>query len=151
MLERELRIPVARWFLARGLIPVCEVYSLRNCDMVGFELQVKPFRVTQMIAVELKLYNVSQVIRQCRNHLSLATETWCAMPPLSTRNQDKVKAAGIGLLQIEGGTCIPIWPAEHKNVDVGRWTRIAARRRTEYEGRLGCPQFLKQPKIVRSP
>lgn len=148
MIERELRVPIAKWLLARGLIPVCEVHSLGNCDMVGFELQTKPFRALRMVAIELKLTAVAGVIRQCRSHLERANETYAAMPPVSAKSVEKFRAAGIGLLKVEGNSVSVVLPAIPRDVVVSRWTKVAARRREEYKGRLGCPEFLRQPKGI---
>lgn len=150
-IERDLRIPVARWLLARGLIPVCEVYSLRNCDMVGFELQEKPFRLTKMVAIELKMVDVASVIRQCTNHLGLANETWAAMPPVSLRSIQKFANAGIGLLQVSNGEVKIILESNVRTVKLDRWVKVAARRREEYKTRFAHPEFLSEKTLQCRP
>lgn len=53
MKEFELRQPVAKWLLSRGLIPILECGSLRNCDMVGV-LAIDEGACTQLIDADLR-------------------------------------------------------------------------------------------------
>ena len=78
MREFDLRLPVARWMIARGLTPIMEMYSMNNCDMVGFLFADK--KALRIVAVELKLSDIKGVTAQMRNHVGAAHEIWAAMP-----------------------------------------------------------------------
>jgi len=145
MIEFELRIPVATWMLSRQLVPVMEMASMRNCDMVGFRFSLKN-KVEYMVAVELKLRNVAAVLRQCRVHAYVASEVWAAMLPISQKNTQRFRDAGYGLLIYESGEIVEsVQPriferdAEH----LQRWQRTAWRRRSEYLGRMTRPNMTR--------
>lgn len=147
MKEFGLRIPVCCWLMSRGLSPVLECSSLRHCDIVGIRFEGKPLRLTEMVAMELKLSNVSEVIRQCLCHVERVNETWAAMPmAVALRSVDRFAETLIGLLGIDGaGKCHILNPAlGAKDCDLLPWKNLI-RRRTEYVWRMKHPQMLRFP------
>lgn len=144
MKEFDLRIPVANWMLQRGLIPILEMYSLNSCDLVGFEFHGRSIK--RMVAVELKLKNVAEVIRQCQRHLSKATEVWAALPPFNWHNLDVERLHGVGLLEVRDAKVTElIRPVINEERNLKRWMNTAWRRRKEYLWRMTHPQMLKYP------
>lgn len=76
-----MRNPVARWLLARGLIPLLECGAINNCDIVGaLYSDSPPRRLLKMVAVELKMKDCAGVLAQARSHSYVATESWVAFP-----------------------------------------------------------------------
>jgi hypothetical protein len=144
MLEIELRLPVARWMLARQLTPTMECYCFRNCDMVGVQWDEK--KVKHIAAVELKLTNVAAVLRQCKHHHHKASEVWAAMLKCSLRMQEKFKEARVGLLLYDEGEMREIiQPAVHEHPDhiLNRHRQTLWRRRKEYLNRMTRPRMTK--------
>ena len=100
MIERHMRIPVARWMMARSMTPVMEMYCMSNCDMVGVRWSGR--KMETVIAVELKLTLAAAVLRQCKAHTQKAHEVWAAMMTCSKKQQAKFADAGVGLLLMDG-------------------------------------------------
>jgi hypothetical protein len=145
VIEFDLRIPVANWLLSRGLVPVCEMYSLNNCDLVGFAFNERK-KLCRMVAVELKLSNVAEVIRQCRSHRWHANEVWAAMPTVSAKQQKKFRDLGIGLLCVEGEQVAVVCEPElfERTLDeLKPWQNVARRRRDEYKWRMQNHRMLR--------
>lgn len=138
MREFDLRIPVARWMLARGLTPIMEMQTMRNCDMVGVQFGLNPRRLLRIVAVELKLANFAAVLRQCQGHIGRAHEVWMAMPLQPSK--DRLKACegeGIGFLSIiDGKAECMLAPGEHRTDYGTRIQRTCWRRREEYLDRM---------------
>ena len=149
MREFDLRIPVANWLILRGLSPICEVQSLRNCDMIGVGFEAKI--LSSLVAVELKLSDIAGVLRQCGLHGDIVNETWAAMPPQSLRTIERFKAAGFGLLSVIGHDVSVIVPSPVRIVPLERWQRVARSRRNEHKWRMEHPQMLRFPaqRIIR--
>lgn len=140
MKEFSLRIPVAKWLLSRGMSPICEVGTLRNCDMLGVEYTLSPFKLLRAVAVELKLADVAGVIAQCRNHLPCVNEVWAAMPPIGEKSERKMVDAGIGLLRVVGDEATIVhWPAPLPAPDLARLKNVARSRRDEHKWRMKHP------------
>lgn len=145
--EFEMRLPVARWMLLRGLSPVCEVGSLNNCDMVGVRFAEKPVRLVEMVAVELKRQDVAGVLRQCTTHqIYGVTEVWAAMwPEVARRNIDRFAVEGIGLLAVTTDTLTEVLAAKRvEGRDLSRWAPAMRRRRREYEWRMSNHNMLRR-------
>jgi hypothetical protein len=138
-LEFEMRLPVARWLLSRGLSPVCEVQCLGNCDLVGVRFEEKPVRLVEMVAVELKMRDIAGVIRQCSMHAACCvSEVWAAMlPDVAARNRTRFVNAGIGLLSVTKAGVDVLAPAPRKaDCDLSPWKNAMRRRRNEHEWRM---------------
>lgn len=143
MREFDLRIPVAKWLLSRGLAPICEVASLWNCDLVGVHFSAPPRpQLDYMVAVELKLDDIGDVLRQCRQHVEFVNETYAAMPPQTERRINRFREAGFGLLCVEGDSVsVVISSTTYQNRQLGRWHRAMRQRRREHEWRMLDPQM----------
>jgi hypothetical protein len=145
MREFDLRIPVANWIISRGLFPILEVHSLNACDFVGISITAK--KIDRMIAVELKLKDVTGVIEQCLHHMTRTSETWAAMPALTHDNELRFSKLGIGLLVVRGQSCDVIHPSPiREGLNFDRWKNLM-RRREEYKWRMEHPQMLKFPAL----
>ncbi len=110
MLEKELRKPIQQWLFTGGFDVVHEVYLCGGyCDIVGCKFtprydRKKPF-LYYLIAIELKLNDVSGVIGQAKNNLQVANESYAAMhfsrcEKLSKYSLNKFRLAGIGLISV---------------------------------------------------
>jgi len=149
--EFSLRIPVANWMLSRGLSPVLECQSLGNCDIVGIRFDRKPLRLTELVAVELKLFDIGSVRSQCVHHRGRpVTETWAAMPIcLSVSQIKKFKDMGIGLLHVEPELVTIISEADRFNDCELSWWKNLLRRREEYKWRMKDPLMNRANAIAR--
>jgi hypothetical protein len=110
MLEKELRKPIEHWLLTGGYDVVHEPYLCGGyCDIAGckFTEQIgkkKPF-LYYLIAIELKISDIPKVISQARCNLTVANESYAAMPGYicdRMRNDtfNKFKVDGIGLISV---------------------------------------------------
>lgn len=154
MIEFELRIPVAKWLLSRGLSPIVELRCLNNCDLVGARFEKNPTKLVELVAVELKLKNVTEVIRQCEHHEGRpVTETWAAMPPeVANKNSRRFDVAGLGLLAVSvdsGLVEIVCKAVRHDDADLTRWQKTMWRRRDEHLWRMKNPNMLHYDKTPR--
>lgn len=150
-IEAQMRIPVAKWLLSRNLIPVCEVGSLRNCDLVGVRFSEKPVVLTELIAVELKLRKVAAVLSQCERHMNMqVTEVWAAMlPAVAHRHAGRFK--DIGLLAVTATSVEIVQPATRfEGRDLGRWKNAMRRRRNEYIWRMKHPLMYRFGSLAAS-
>lgn len=143
--EFDLRKPVASWMYSRDLIPIIELYSLNNCDMAGVKFSVKPIRVDYLIAVELKLKAVAEVIRQATEHRGLVSECWVAMPPISRKCTEKIVAAGLGLLEVDGEYVRVVRESPVVVATLDRW-KCLWRRRNEHVVRFRNHQMRRKGK-----
>ncbi len=136
--EFAMRIPVARWLISRGLSPICEVASLRNCDLVGIRLEKKPQRIVEMVAVELKLTDIKGVFTQCANLVPhRVSEIWAALPlKIAKENASRFAQSGIGVLGVEAdGVERLAEPMRITDRDFSRWKSLT-RRRDEHLWRM---------------
>ncbi len=91
--ERDMTPVVAAWIEAQGMTPRYEVMMPGGyCDITACALSVEKLALrearkrgwrplhTRLIAVELKLSRIGEVIRQARENLHGAEESWIAMP-----------------------------------------------------------------------
>lgn len=143
--EHEMRLPVARWLLSRGLAPVCEVQSLGNCDLVGVRFELKPLRLVELVAVELKLRDVPGVLRQCRNHMRRGvSEVYAALlPDVADKHFMTFAADGIGVLAVHPNEVVLRLDAvRFPYRDLRRWLPAMRRRRNEYQERMRHPLML---------
>lgn len=141
MSEFDLRIPCANWLLNRGLSPICEVRSLHNCDFIGVRFDKK--RLEYIVAVELKLTDVSGVINQCVIHLPRVNEVWAAMPPQTAKAKAKFEQLGIGLLEYTDKFVSVLEPKFFVDRPLTRWQRVASSRKDEWKWRMLHPQMLR--------
>lgn len=152
MREFELRLPVCNWLLSRGLKPVVEVGSLRNCDVVGLEIAAKPLRIVRMVAVELKLADVTGVLRQCSRHVAgKVNEVWAAMPAdVTERHKLRFAGAGVGLLAVADGSAAVVVAPAVVGEGPQHWNRFRGliRRRDEYLWRMKNPMMLRDVDAV---
>jgi hypothetical protein len=156
MIEFELRIPVARWLLKRGLHPILEVSCLGNCDLIGAAFQTKPIKLTEIVAVELKLSDITGVLRQCRSHVNRGIgEVWAALPlEVALRKKDSFDS-DIGLLSVDvtSGEVYEIVPATIRTTkrNIINYSQNALkRRRNEYKWRLNNPNGYRFPEPCRT-
>lgn len=126
MLEKELRPTVERWCLDQGLLiahemhvppygGLCDVVAFRFGDRIG--RRVPP--VTLSMAIELKLYDVKEVIHQARRNSHFVNVSFAAMPAAVC---DRLRARcrlrefsgnGIGLLAVSDTVEIVV-PSPHR-------------------------------------
>ena len=123
MTEKDMRQPVVDWLHDHGFEDAHEVWTGAWCDIVGFRFAPRvgrPIpRLREVIAIELKVSNVSQVIFQARGNKLVVNASYAAMPfercrrmRLTTRAQ--FAKNGIGLLSVTGGGTVrgeiePTW------------------------------------------
>ncbi len=109
MLERELRAPVHAWLVARGMTPVYELLLGGYCDMVGLRFAERVGRpipaLLEVVAVELKLVRIAEVLDQAKNNRPHAHESYAAMPAdrcarMLGATLAEFERAGVGLLSI---------------------------------------------------
>jgi hypothetical protein len=144
-IEFEMRIPVSNWLISRGLSPICEVQCLGNCDLVGVRFEEKPVRLVELVAVELKLRKVAEVMRQCNHHqLCGVTEVWAAMlPEVAQRNAEGFAVQGIGLLSVGDSVEIIIPAARVDGCDLSPWKAAMRRRKNEHLWRMKNQNMLR--------
>lgn len=97
--EEELRSPVNRWMISKGLRPLNEIMICwRMPDVVGLEEN----RIR--MAVEMKLSDWRGALRQARTCTIFAQQCYVAMPcpklRILLRNIREFNLAGIGILII---------------------------------------------------
>lgn len=150
-LEGSLRKPVAEWIITQGMTPVFEVRLSGQCDVVGFEFEPKLPRVApklkRVIAIELKLEDVADVLRQAKSNSCHVDLSYAAMPfervgrmKESTLNQ--FRDSGVGLLSVStSGRVDLVIPARTNTDESMQWKRSALcrtgwRRREEWIRRV---------------
>lgn len=109
--EKHMRRAVCDWLTGQGLTPVFEVFmGPHTCDFIGVEFDSRNGRrippTKRTMAIELKLDDVSGVIKQCKNCLHAVSIAYAAMPAsrcLRMRDETigKFMNAGIGLLSVD--------------------------------------------------
>lgn len=111
--EREMRPAVTAWLASSGHAVVYEVcvYACGYiCDVVGARFGERTGRaippVDSCIAVELKLSDVAEVIRQAKHNQEGAGKSYAAMPAafadrMRPRTLDKFRNVGVGLLSVD--------------------------------------------------
>ena len=127
--EKDMTPIVAAWMREQGLLVRPETMLWSLCDIVGCALNVDRLELRlgrrqgwrplqdRIIAVELKLSRVTDVLHQAYNNLSWVDESYAAMPVGIARRVygrkerwDKYWRHGIGLLAVDGG-CSVLIPA----------------------------------------
>ena len=152
MKEFELRKPVCDWVLSRGMVPVLEMASLNNCDIVGAEFSSDGKRtiVKKVIAIELKLTDATGVLKQCQTHLKsrCINEVWAAMTiEQAHRHFMRFNDCGVGLLGLRftksGQWAVEIRsnPVVKPSADFQYITRALKARRDEYLYRFSDPMM----------
>lgn len=147
MVEFDMRIPVCDWLISRGYLPVLECGSLRNCDIVGVRFDERR-KLVDMVAVELKLSRIKEVIEQCTKHLPKVSMSIAVMPVQTVSGNDwRFKAAGVGIVGLRDDKTIDeiYLPEPKTNLNFDRWQRAFWRRRNEHEWRRKHPQMLRYP------
>lgn len=149
MCEFELRLPVARWLLSRGLSPIVEAGCLRNCDLVGIQVEEKPrTHISRVVAVELKLTDATGVLKQCVDlqqwGRKRVNEIWAAMPPVPAhKNCVRFACHGIGMLAVDGEEVTVVsGPAVTEGLVFKKMFRALLRRRDEHLWRMKNPMML---------
>ena len=156
--EGTLRKPVISWLESLGMSPVFEVYY---CDVVGAQWAERIDRripaLLRVVGVELKMDDVSGVIRQCQSNRHRYRECFAAMPSerisrMSNSTLNKFRRDGIGLLSVLGNICsCVIMPIS--NLDVVSHDHLKSnlwRRRDEWRGRVDCTRA-RQLQRAKSP
>ena len=145
-MEGALRAPVINWMISRCMEPVFE--AVANIDMLGVRWLPRTGRsvpdIEYVDAVELKLEELSGVLRQAVNNCYRAHRSWCAMPHariarMKDASIQKFRDAGVGLLSCARYGCTPVVDAR-TNYDYTpspRTRRILWRRRSEWRFRKG--------------
>lgn len=119
MLEKELREPITNWLHGRGYDVVHEFLIGHYADMIGCKFgkrvghRVPP--LLYVVAVELKMNAVAEVICQASNNRHYVHESWAAMPRERIDNMRektllKFEHARIGLLSVHDGEANVIVP-----------------------------------------
>jgi len=112
--EREMRRPVADFLRSRGYRVAFEVYRERGlADIIGVRFAARIRRevppATSIIAVELKLDDVSGVLRQCSLNWPSSNLSCAAMPRsrvlrMRSGTVELFRENGFGLLQVDAAT-----------------------------------------------
>lgn len=145
-LEKEMTPIVQQWLNDRGYCQKTESGLLNNCDVVGCfwrqksiqtrcEMRQKtPIRATdttiypwmpiyrELVAIELKLARIADVIYQAKTNSHLVTHSYIAMPyKAAYRALDKAKTAKVGVIVVHEpphhdkiGACSIILEPTHK-------------------------------------
>ncbi len=140
--EKDMTPIVAAWMREQGLLvrPETRLWSL--CDIVGCALNVDRLELRlgrrqgwrplqdRIIAVELKLSRVTDVLHQAYNNLSWVDESYAAMPVGIARRVygrkerwGKYWRNGIGLLAVDGACSVLIPPRPNVMADPRRVER----------------------------
>jgi len=112
--ESDMLPAVNAWLAARGCYVTHESMTVgytMHCDVVGVRFGARIGRaippLSLVVIVELKLTDVAGVIRQAKENLSVAHESYAAMPRARCRKmlaatEQKFRRAGVGLLSVDG-------------------------------------------------
>lgn len=111
MLERELKKPVADMLKSIGMKVAYECFLGGYCDVIGYKFSERTCRrippLDRVLAVELKLHNATEAIRQVKIYRHWASEVVIAMPlwRISRMRSDtlqKFRDEQIGLWAVDG-------------------------------------------------
>jgi len=138
MLEKDLRNPVIDWLAFRGMHAVHEaIFCNAYCDLIGFRFAPRTNRriprLEWVVAVELKLARIGEVIRQAENNRQQVNASYAAMPDdrcqrMTRKSIRKFTSAGVGLLGVDGNTVLsyisPIVALDgREQANIHRWWR----------------------------
>jgi hypothetical protein len=125
MVENDMRPAVVAWLRARGCEIAHEIQYFGYCDVTGIIYAPRTSRripkAERVIAVELKLRDISGVLAQAVSNKHFVDESYAAMPAaVCARMRDKSKghfaAEGVGLLSVDGDTVSVAIPPEDNHV-----------------------------------
>ena len=112
MKERELRDPVADYFLRQGYECAFErSFPSGYCDVLAFRFAPQTSRripeLLEVIAVELKLDRIAQALSQARGYAWCGARSFVAMPEDRCRKMkpqtiERFRKQNIGLLSVNG-------------------------------------------------
>lgn len=151
--ERDMRPIVASWLSAQVEYVQFESWAMNpTCDLLGFSFrpdavqhriqmrqrtplsmkqwgQIRPWMplYAKIVAVEMKLAKMSEVLFQAQCHYPEVTESWVAMPePYASRIAPRCEGQGIGVLSV-GGRCEVVLAAKVHSPSNHNWNdhRIA--------------------------
>ena len=178
--ERDMRPPVDEWLRSRVEHVIYEAWCVTPvADLLGFSFRApavaqrialrqatvmkhddidpehhrRPWMplYSQVVAVEMKLTRMAEVVFQARTHYPHVTESWIAMPrPYARRVAERVDGTGIGVLEVTPGACADILAAKWR--DPGGWkiARVAERFWRDYrpkrQSHVGAAAVSKNPR-----
>ena len=110
--ECQMRPAIVKWLADMGHLPVFEVHVNRYhpCDIAGVKFDERLGRsipeLKSLIAIELKLFRVADVIQQASRNAACATCSYAAMPKstcdlFTLKTVRRFEEAGIGLLSVD--------------------------------------------------
>jgi len=112
MVENDMRQSIVAWLDDHGCEAAHECWVHGGyCDVIGFKFAPRLGRpipkLLQNVAVELKMSNVRQVIRQASQNKRGANASYAAMPTerckkMRDSTRQKFIANGVGLLSVHG-------------------------------------------------
>ncbi len=137
-LEKEMTPIVVKWLQDNGFLVKTESGILHNCDVVGclFDQKMVHLRGTlrqktairagdtksyawqpiykSLVAIELKLIRISDVISQARNNAYSVTASYIAMPrEIAYRAIAKARDAKVGVISVWESDCRVILEPTH--------------------------------------
>lgn len=119
-----MRPLVSDWVSQQTLRPVYETQLYHIADIVGVRFVPRIKRempeLERLVSVELKLFDITGVISQCRNNQYFTNASWAAMPDTTIARMRRGTLAqftdnGIGLLAVGDAVEIVI-PAVEKEM-----------------------------------
>lgn len=116
--EGKLRAAAVAYLLSHGMTPVFE--SCGNCDVVGVKWLARVGRlipkIDAIMCIELKLHDITGVIRQASANRHRSNYSLCAMPETAVSKMGKTSrskfiCAEVGLLGVFGNEWRVVVPA----------------------------------------
>jgi hypothetical protein len=110
-LESEMRRPVIKWMNRMGFFVAVEFWLVnQQSDLICARYGNRPAPrrrppLREIVAIELKLNSVGEVIEQAAKNLKAADLSWAAMPAtrigkMRQSTTKRFQAAGVGLLSV---------------------------------------------------
>ena len=141
--ERQMRPQVCTWLSGQGFIPVFEVHlaCFGASDIVAGKFAEG--LLTDIIAVELKLDDIAEVLRQATNNRYVVPWSYAAMPDATCERMrqatlQRFEEQGIGLLSVGERVRVFVPPKRFSEADEVRLAKLGKRlwrRRNEWHTR----------------
>lgn len=131
--ERQMRPYVNQWLAAHGLLGRFEWWCCGGiCDMLGYRFAERTGRrvpaLEDLVAVELKMSNVREVVWQCKDRLRAVRASYAGMPVrrvdrMREDTLDCFREPGVGLLAVHDDGRVEVRIEPRDSTQIVDWQR----------------------------